>query len=557
MPTEIWLHICKQLCPHCECKQMPEFGFAKRKLDKNVTEHGERKSEYQQGRSALAALSLTSREMRDISQPVLFHCFYDDSRRNNTSKYLRTLISQPRLADCVRVLALAKPEWIADEFEPHTRRELEAWNEVGTRLGIPPPRWLSRVLAGEQPTALAPWRVPAWGPRVEPPEVVLMAFTGTGPDSHLLYDECTVAGDFNEDFRLWQHFILVGLCSARITHLALSGTYRPLKESERLPVLSGLLGPSQHLERSFDFPRLRVFSCGKALFSKDFPSFFSRAKLLNNIAVGSIHWPRVSSEELIASTRLDNVSRLSLSCYPYHFAHVLDLCPQVQDLEFHLEVPPLDPALIMSNAVPDPWPTHVKQQLRRLCFSAAVIEGWNFLSDEGKKLFPPLGEFQKLEILEIDRVALQVGLGTARGLDMNRPEEFSRQLPDFLPPSIRILHFSFGRGWLRLSWATLVVELEALATAKRTSSLPMLSVVQIDEPQWHAKDKTLAQVMEILGVVRAMEDAGIELRFGWDPETLFSSAQGKGMRPPLPGNLNGPYGDILRSRHVENFFLED
>ncbi|KAG6355086.1 hypothetical protein INS49_004167 [Diaporthe citri] len=265
----------------------------------------------------------------------------------------------------------------------------------------------------------------------------------------------------------------------------------------------------------------------------------------------------MSSEGLIASTRLNNVRRLSLSCYPYHFADLLDLCPQIQDLEFHLEVPPRDPALSMSNPVPDPWPTSIKQQLRRLCFSAAVFHGWNLLCEEGKNLFPPLAEFRKLEILEIDRVALQVGLKTARGLDLNRPEEFSRQLPDFLPPSIRILHFSFGMDWFKLSWATVVVELEALAAAKRSSSLPMLSIVQIDDRKRHRQDKTLAQAMEILGVVRAMKDAGIELRFGWDPETLGSSSRGKGMRPPLPGNLNGPYGDVLRSSHVENFFLED
>lgn len=81
--------------------------------------------------------------------------------------------------------------------------------------------------------------------------------------------------------------------------------------------------------------------------------------------------------------------------------------------------------------------------------------------------------------------------------------------------------------------------------------------IQIDEGTRLTEDKTLPQVMEILGVVRAMKNAGIELRFGRDPEVLRSWAQGNGMRPPLPGNLNGPYGDILRSSHVDNFFLED
>lgn len=549
LPAEIWLNICKQLCLHCQCNKMPEFGFGNEKPDYSVPEDERSKSEYEQGKSALAALSLTSRDMRQISQPILHHCFYDDPSQRKTPKFLRTLVAQPQLAGCVRVLALPKERSTSGSEYP-TRGDFEFWSSVSTRLGIPPPRWVSRVLTGDELTWVDDRSWVCVPPRfTEPREAVLMSFDGTRPDSRLQKDIYAPFSDFFEDLRLWQQFLLVALCSTSLTHLAVTRTYGSSQDSGG--DFPDLLGPGQLSENCFAFPRLRVFSCINALFSNNFPAFLSRSKLLNQIAVKTIDWPRTSSTGLIVPTPLKNVRKLTLSCSPHHFGDILNLCNQVQDLEYHLGGRRGPPSATV-NTAPYPWPPSIIQNIRRLCWTFDHPSGWEVLSHDGKNLFPPLSEFKNLEILEIDRVALQKGMRTLLGLDPYAPEEFSRQIPEFLPASIRVIHFSHGMP-LIWSWSTLIIELEVLVAAK-TTSLPMLSVVQIDEGTRISDEKTLAQAMKDLGVVRSMKDAGIELWFGWDG--CMRLRPGGGMRPFLPGNLHG-------RRHLgsfpaaQNFFLED
>lgn len=548
LPAEIWLHICKQLCIHCDCKEMPDFSFPRHNLDFKDSREYE-KSKYQQGTSALAALSLTSRGMRDIAQPILHHCFYDNSTQNKTSKFLRTLISQPQLAHSVRVLALPKSD--THENGCHTRSEIEIWNEVGTRVGIPPPRWVNRLLVDGGPIVVPAFEWPAFGPVREDmlQDVRLLAFDGEGQNKRLHIHLTGPTLTFFKDLSLWQQFLLIGICSDRLTHLAVSRIYGPVQGNGEL--FSDLLGPSQPLKEPFDFSKLRVFSCKKAFFQDDFSSFFSLSPRLNHVAAGSIHWAHhPASSRLTTPTPLNNVRSLAFGCGSHDFVDILKLCSQVQDLEFHLEVPPLNSTPTIPNPPADPWPASIKQHIRRLCWSTTVHSGWDVLSNELKHIFPPLEEFQKLEILEIDRVALGLGLRIAWGLESYMPEEISRQLPEFLPPSIRILHFSFGIPWI-WTWSLLLVEIEALAAAKMTS-LPMLSVIQIDEGIRNTSNKGLAQVMDILGVVRALNDAGIELRFGSDP----SIRDRQGMRSQLPGNLDGVYGHLGAIPPAENFLLE-
>lgn len=549
LPAEIWLHICKQLCIHCDCKEMPDFSFPQHNLDFKDSREYE-KSKYQQGTSALAALSLTSRGMRDIAQPILHHCFYDNSTQNKTSNFLRTLISQPQLAHSVRVLALPKSD--AHENGCHTRSEIEIWNEVGTRVGIPPPRWVNRLLVDGGPIVVPAFEWPAFGPVREDmlQDVRLLAFDGEGQNKRLHIHLTGPTLTFFKDLSLWQQFLLIGICSDRLTHLAVSRIYGPVQGNGEL--FSDLLGPSHRLKEPFDFSKLRVFSCKKAIFQDDFSSFFSLSPRLNHVAAGSIHWAHhPASSRLTTPTPLNDVRSLAFGCGSHEFVDVLKLCSQVQDLEFHLEVPPLNSAPTIPSPAADPWPASIKQQMRRLSWSTTAHSGWNVLSNELKHIFPPLEEFEKLEILEIDRVALGVGVRITRGLESYMPEEISRQLPEFLPPSIRILHFSFGMPWV-WTWSLLLVELEALAAAKMTS-LPMLSVIQIDEGIRNTSNKRLAQVMDILGVVRALNDAGIELRFGSDP----SIRDRQGVRSRLPGNLDGVYGHLSAIPPAENFFLED
>lgn len=226
LAAEIWLAICKQLCIHCDCKEMPDFSFPKH--DWNAPEHEKEKSKYQQGTSALAPLSLTSRGMRDIAQPVLHHCFYDYSTQNKTSKFLRTLISQPWLANSVRVLALPKSDTHENGY--HTRSEIEIWNELGTQLGIPCPRWINRLLVDEEPIVVPAFERPAYGPVRDDmlQDVRLLAFDGADQNTrlHIHLTGPTVA--FFKDLSLWQQYLLVGLFSKRLTHLAVSGIYGPV-----------------------------------------------------------------------------------------------------------------------------------------------------------------------------------------------------------------------------------------------------------------------------------------------------------------------------------------
>lgn len=549
LPVEIWLHICKQLCMHCDCKEMPDFSFPKHNLDYRDPREYEN-SKYEQGKSALAALSLTSRGMRDIAQPLLHHCFYDNLNQNKTSKFLRTLISKPQLANSVRVLALPESNSCANGC--HTRSEIEIWNELGTRLGIPSPRWVNRLLVDGCPIVVPVFEQPAFGPVREgfPQHVRLLAFDGEGQNKslHIHLTGSTVA--FFKDLSLWQQTLLVGICSDRLTHLAVSRIYGPVQDNGEL--FSDFLGPRYPIKEPFHFSRLRVFSCKEASSQGDLSSFFSLAPRLSRVAAGSVHGAHhPASSRLTTPTPLNNVRSLAFSGRSHEFVDVIKLCSEVQDLEFHLEAHPLRFAPTIPSPAAKPWPASIKQQLRRLCWSTTVLSGWHGLSNELKHIFPPLEEFRKLEILEINRVALEVDLRIIRGLESYTPEEISRQLPEFLPPSIRILHFSFGVPWI-WTWSLLLVELEALAAAKMTS-LPMLSVIQIDEPIRNDSNKRLAQVMEILGVVRALQDTGIELRFGSDP----SISDRQGMRSQLPGNLDGVYGPLESISPAENFLLED
>lgn len=548
LPAEIWLHICRQLCVHCDHEKMPDFSFPE--PDFNLRPLPKTKSDYQHGTSALAALSLTSRWMRDLSQPTLHHCFYDYPHENKTSKFLRTLISQPRLANSVRVLAL--PKWGDRGYEYNVRSEIETWNELGNRLGISSPRWINRLLADDSAIFVPAFERPVRGPGEEdtsmPPDVKLLAFDGLGANTPIHIHLTGRTLNFFRDLSLWKQYLLIGLCSKRLTHLAVSSIYNPVQDNGQL--FADLLGPSQPLQGPFDFPNLRVFSCQTAFFEDDFPSFFSLAPRLNRVAMGSIHWPRLALARLTAPTPLNNVRSLSLACNPHNFVDVLKLCGGVEDLEFHIDI---RRPYSSSVPIPDPWPASIKQDIRRLCWSTTMFTGYDLLSREGSKLFPPLQEFRNLEILEMDRSLLERWLRLAQGLDPYELDGIYPGLADFLPPSIRILHFSFGRPYT-LSWSLLILELESLAAAKMTF-LPMLSIIQIDEYMQHTEQKPVSQVMRILGVVKAMKHAGIELRFGLEP-TFLDLLPGQGMRSPLPGSLNGPYEHFSARLPREHFFLQ-
>lgn len=506
---EIWLHICKQLCLHCDSREMPDFSLP----------------QYAQGKSALAALSLTSQAMRDISQPVLYHCMYHYPHQNTASRFLRALIFHPRLASYVRVLSL--PRGLNHETESDTRREVEIFHLVSATLKLPTPRWVIQALSGDASSSSSSNTA---------------AFDGPGLDSHLRYEISDL--DRREflvsEFRSWKQRIIMGLCCSGLTHLAIPDIYGPIQNGTAL-----------------NFQNLRVFSCNRLLHCENLPWFFSQAPLLNRIAVGLIFWPRLTLAGRSPPTSLTDVTALSIACGPSYQRHMLQFCNQIRDLELNL----IDDTLLEAVAhapspVTDPWPASIKNHLRRLRWHHTRT-ALGPMGDEYFGAFPPLRDLKNLEILEIDRRSLSICL--RRGLEPDMPEEeVVRHLPTILPRSLRVLHITLGNHSVPAS--TLLIELEALAAAKKTS-LPMLSLIQIDDclpllatglPE---RRKALVEFMEGVGLVNVMKDAGIELRVGLEP--IHTASIVRGMLPPLPGNLPSYSGDLQDGAPLITFPLED
>lgn len=497
LPTELWLLVCEQLCTHCERKEMPDFSLP----------------QYEQGKSALAALCLTSQAMKDISQPVLYHCMYHYPEENTASEFLRALIFRPRLAGYVRVLSL--PRGVDHETECDARGDVHTWHQVSSTLQIPTPRWVIRALSEDGPSRRG------------------TGFEGPGQDSHLRYSLSPKRFYRASEFRAWKQLIILGLCCSGLTHLAISDIDGPVQLEQR--VLRGPPGPRQHLVTPFNFPNLRVFSCERESFCEDYPWFFSQAPRLHRIAVGRMFFPRFALAQQYPPAPLTNISALSMVTGPSYQARMLQLFNQVRDLEIHMIDDTAAEALTHAPyALADPWPDSIKTQLRRLCWS--YQKWWRPIGDEFLGSFPPLRDLKNLEILEIDRESLSICL--KRGLDPNMPEdEVVKQLPTVLPSSIRILHIAFHS----YSWATLLIQLDELAAAKKTC-LPMLSLIQFDQDEWFLTNSflgdrnALLRFMEALGVVSALKELGIELRIGLQLSQSFSNVRNS-MLPPVPGNM--------------------
>lgn len=524
LPAEIWLNICEQLCLHCNARDIPDFSLP----------------EYEQGKSALVALSLTSQAMRDISQPVLYYSMYHYPHQNTAARFLRTLIFHPRLASYVRVLSLPRglghETGLGHKTECDARRDVHTWHQVSVTFNIPTPRWVLEALSED----------------ASPDGIV--AFDGPGQDSLLQYSISDRRPDLASEFRAWKQLLILSLCCSGLTHLAISNIDGPVQYAQG--VFIDPVGPrqGQHIERPFNFPNLRVFSCEHESFCEDYPWFFSQAPRLNSIAVGIAFWPRRSLARQMPPTPLTSVSALSIACGPSYQAYMLQLCNQVRDLEIHLVDDTRHEALTHAPlALTDPWPASIKNELRRLCWSHKRSSIW--IGDEFLGSFPPLRDLKKLEILEIDRRSLSTCV--KRGLDPSiTEEEVARQLPTVLPRSIRILHIANGAQ----SWATLLIELDELTKTKKTS-LPMLSLIQIDEDSWFLSNRramgntiTLLEFMEALGVVSSMEDVGIQLRIGLVSSDTASVVRGS-MLPPVPGNLQRLWQDD--DAPVTTFPLED
>lgn len=528
LPVEIWLQILEQFCVHCHSTEILDF----------------RLPEYKQGQSVLLALSLTARAMRDLSQPLLYHCFYTDPDQPKTSRFLRTMISRPQMASHVRILSLHESNRC--DQDSITRRDFEAWTLLSARFSIFVPSEVRDALLGN-----------TWSP---------LQFDEEGQDAHLRARSSNWTREQHVvKLHSWQNLLILYLCSGSITCLETSALFG--LSGIRPPTLNSSATSSDRLVQSApDFQNLRVFSCKHAYACEHFSWFFTHAPLLRRVAVGRVHPHPIETSLFglsptaspIPSVSVTNTRKLSTAIHPAWVEYMLHFNPEVRDLELHL----LRGYWISNGPQLDPWPASVKAQLRRLCFSNS--RSWERRANDDTIMVPPLTEFESLEILEIDRTSLYIALDKRLAPNTSQ-KEAARLLPTILPASLRILHTSFGldqfdSGPRSSSWTTIMVELEALALAKITF-LRKLSVVQIDHPRRSTPGAwTMGETFEMMGVVRDMRNAGIELRFGLDPRSEFGSQPHRGMVPPLPGSWEPP-GNLFTSFddpvEVEVFDLED
>lgn len=469
---EIWLHICKQLCSHCQCgpTESPRYNYPR----------------YQQEKSSLAALSITCRAMAEISQPVLYH-FFCQYPGDAGSKFLRTLVSQPQLARHIRVLRLMRG--LINVFSYDERREVNKWHELSVNLGVQTPGWVIQALSEESPSDIA-------------------AFDGPNQESVLRFEDSFRSWWIRSQYRSWKQLLILGICSTGLTSLDIPGIPVSLGYERRN---LGEFIPDDRLRKPFNLQNLRLFSCQETLCIEEFPWFFSQAPLLKRLAVPLASFPHHQLVWNTPSASLENVTTLSVVCGPSSQKYVFDLCRQVRDLEFSL----VDDRSTFGPSYDGQalWPASTQNQLRRLWWSA-VTPG-NVGAHFGDS-YPPLLELKNLEILEIDRRSFNVCLTRALGLD-RYGHKAAKLLPTVLPRSLRILHFSLRSQ--RVTLSTLLIELKALAAAKKTTT-PMLSLIQIDDfvpLRLTGIMKPYREVMDALGVFSAMKKAGIELRMEMDP----------------------------------------
>lgn len=98
LPNEVLYLICSKLCQHCQIDPL-----------ENSLPHVDDESRRKDEKSALSNLSLTSRHMRGIAQPILYHSLHIHSI-DPLDLYARVRHSQIHLSDCVRIASIRHDE---------------------------------------------------------------------------------------------------------------------------------------------------------------------------------------------------------------------------------------------------------------------------------------------------------------------------------------------------------------------------------------------------------------------------------------------------------------
>ncbi|KAL2261571.1 hypothetical protein VTK26DRAFT_3878 [Humicola hyalothermophila] len=100
LPAEILVKISQNLCLHCRARRIGEIPHDEAAVGI-------------QDQTALANLSASSRRLRTIAQPILFHFFHSLSRhidtRRRLASFVRALFHRPDLASSVKSLVLWTP----------------------------------------------------------------------------------------------------------------------------------------------------------------------------------------------------------------------------------------------------------------------------------------------------------------------------------------------------------------------------------------------------------------------------------------------------------------
>ncbi|KAF6824520.1 aromatic aminotransferase [Colletotrichum musicola] len=140
LPTEILLHIISLLCPHCiiESQNLGKCScdepLASNYHNPHLLPPGERYTPWESLRRDLSRLSQTCRVMRDMAQPILFHCPIPRSGR--FLSLARTLVRRPDLGRCVRELHLGT--WAILYDEDVTAEDQEMFDAMIDGFEMPP-----------------------------------------------------------------------------------------------------------------------------------------------------------------------------------------------------------------------------------------------------------------------------------------------------------------------------------------------------------------------------------------------------------------------------------
>lgn len=505
LPTEIWIHIFEHLCVHCQVPDHPH-GIPDVTL-----------ADARAGKAALMALCLVSREVRAMSQGILFHYFLNlsqarkpwdpEMKGDRAPNFLRALILNPPLGRRVRMMSLfAHPFATLVSGKPDvTRKDLKSWTQVSDSFHIRVPSEVTRALAGLKCDN---------APRLFFDEPGLMAqlrlSSGT---SMVLFASETM----QEVFR-WLHALILNFVP-HLTHLHLTDTESlgSLEQFQDSPPIF-----SQLQDLAYDSYRIENLVECQTLF----PNL--RRLGARDFWVGQ---PRQINSPIPAM----NLRKLSISCLPTALSLILRLCPYLEDLECHVNPWGWN----ISQVAEVEWPAHVKSTLRRLAWSNRdYVDDLEYDPTAVSPCTVPLRDFECLEILEIDQVSL---LQYTRSLG-------AKTVNSVLPRTIRILHIAFSRDVL--SQLQVPRQLRAIAGARKVD-LPNLSTVKVGDPPRRAAKKKLADFLKRTGVVPAMKDAGIELRIG---KEASKNTLDRSILSQPPGGSNRNTGPVFQD---EVFSLDD